>query len=310
MRLVLAIAMLAILGCASCSRATQSASATKKAARPEIVSTPKPAPKSECSPTKEVQLYDVLDDSKRLSYRGYVIQIRHRIAGGRDYWSDKSAELSYAVVTRGRKVVAKFDGDLFFPLGNSTQVGLHELLGNGHKQLIVSQDIPKTGVQWVADFSNGFRVIFGGYKWNVGRESTEFTMSDRDGDGVLEISTVITAFYGFENWRLSTSGTPLPEIIFKYDSKTRQYFPANPQFKDCILKDIAASEAYARSADQQTDLGSLMGVTLDYIFAGEESRGWEFFDKTCILPDKAKIKEDMKKELRRSPVYRYLKRVG
>jgi len=38
-----------------------------------------------------------------------------------------------------------------------------------------------------------------------------------DDDGIYEIIVPITAFYGFERWRLSTTETPLPEIIFKYD---------------------------------------------------------------------------------------------
>jgi hypothetical protein len=266
-----------------------------------------PTPKSECSPTKEIPIYDVIDSRKRLSYRSYVIRTRRRIANGRPHGFDKPAELSYVTVTRGRRPLAKFDSELFFPPGNSTQIGLYDLLGNGSKQLIVSQDIPKTGVQWVADFSEGFRVIFDGHKWNVGRESTDFALSDLDGDGVLEISTVITAFYGFENWRLSTSETPLPEIIFKYDSKRRQYFPANPQFKSCLLQNVATRGASAQSVDH-SGLGQVISATLDYIFAGEESRGWEFFKETCTLSDNAKIEADIKKELGQLPVYLYIRR--
>lgn len=49
-----------------------------------------------------------------------------------------------------------------------------------------------------------------------------------------------------------------------------------------------------------------MAIALDYVFVGEEQKGWQFFDEMCKLPDKVKIKTDMQKELNEHPVYRYV----
>jgi hypothetical protein len=160
-------------------------------------------------------------------------------------------------------------------------------------------------VQWVADFSKGFKIIFDGRKFRVGRESYDMAISDLDGDGIYEIIVPLTAFYGFERSRLSTADTPLPDIIFKYDPVQREYLPANPFFKQCILKDAAAAEKSLREIEEPS-LGRLMSIVLDYVFIGEEQHGWKLFEEMCDLPDKARIKQDMQRELKRHPVYRYV----
>lgn len=274
-----------------------------------------PAPldtKPNCDrPKQEQQAGEIISNVNRLTYRNYLIQTRYRMANldvPREYGPPpKPVKVSYVVVKRDGKLIAGFDGDIFFPLGNSAEAGFFELLNNGSKQLIVSQDIFRTGVQWVADFSKEFKIIFNGQKFLVGRESYDMTISDLNSDGVNEITVPITAFYGFEGWRLWTGDTPLPAIIFKYDPKRREYLPANPHFKDCLLRNIETADKAVRAESEPT-LGDLMSVTLDYVFAGEESRGWSFFDETCKLPDKSRIKSDMQKVLNEHPVYRYLHR--
>jgi len=157
----------------------------------------------------------------------------------------------------------------------------------------------------VADFSREFKIIFDGQKFYVGREGNDMTISDLDGDGVQEIIVPITVFYGFQSWG-SVSETPLPDIIFKYEAGKREYLPANPHFKECLLQDIEAADKSLRALNEQPSLGQLMSVALDYVFVGEELKGWQFFDEMCKLPDKAKIKAAMQKELNEHPVYRYV----
>jgi len=253
--------------------------------------------------------YEIISTFDKLTYGDYRIQTRHRMAkldAPAEYGPPpKPVKVSYAVVKRKGRMVARFDGDIYFALGNSIQGGLFSLLNNGSKQLIVSQDISRTGVQWVADFSKGFKIIFDGQKFYVGRESNDMTISDLDGDGVQEITVPITAFYGFQGL-CSVSDTPLPDIIFKYNRGKREYLPANPHFKECLLRDIDAADKSSRALSEQPSLGRIMAIALDYIFVGEEQKGWKFFDEMCKLPDKAKIKADMQKELNKHPVYRYV----
>lgn len=256
--------------------------------------------------------YEILDTFDRLNYRGYLIETRHRMATIEvppEYGPPpKPVKVSYAVVRRRGNLVAKFDGNIYFPLGNSLEAGFFSLLNNRTKQLVVSQDIVKTGVQWVADFSRGFKIIFDGQKFQVGRESDDMSILDLDGDGINEIVVPITAFYGFEGWRLTTSSTPLPDIIFKYDQLRREYLPANPKFRHCLVNDIESSALITTTENQQTNLGRLMSVVLDYVLVGEEERGWKLLDEACQLPDKANIKRDMQIELNGHPVYQYLHR--
>lgn len=252
-----------------------------------------------------MRTHEIIERFDELTYRDYVIKTRFKKVRFDELRTDPWVDNSYLVVRRRGRTVAKFDAGIYYPLGNLTDAGFVSLLNDGNQQLVISQSSFRTGVQWVADFSKGFKIIFDGQKFNVGREGDDMTISDFDADGVYEITAPITTFYGFEGWRLTTGETPLPDIIFKYDSRQREYLPANPRFKECLLKEIEASESRAKSSGQ---LGRLMSVVLDYIFAGEEMRGWKFFEENCRLLDKATIKRDMLKELKGHPVYQYLQR--
>ena len=267
-------------------------------------------------PDRETYAGKIFKPFARLTYRGYLIQTKHRTARlgvPAEYDSPpKPVKVSYAVVKRRNRLIAKFDADIYFPLGNSLRGGFFPLLNNGGKQLVISQDIVKTGAQWVADFSKGFKIIFDGPKFQVGRESDDMTIVDLDRDRISEIIVPLTAFYGFEDWRLTTSDTPLPSIIFRYDPAQREYLPANPYFKESLARDIEADEKFLLSRNEEPSLGRLMSVVLAHVFIGEEERGWKFFDENCKSPDKARIKEDMLKELKENPAYRhiYKKRVN
>ena len=262
--------------------------------------------KPDCrTPKQSVPADGVIHNWGTLTYPGYSIQTRYsaRPPAGMPL---QSVESSYLVVRHKKKVVAKFDAGIDSPLGNRTGGGWFPLLNNGTDQLVVSQDISRTGAQWVADFSKGFKVIFNGPKFQVGREPGDMTMSDLDDDGTAEITVPITAFYGFEQSRFTTMETPLPEIIFKYDPARNEYLPANPIFKACLLKDIKAAESNLHALNEQVGLGRLLSVVLDYVFVGEERRGWQLFEEICKLPDKSKIRRDAEKTVSKHPVYRYL----
>jgi len=264
--------------------------------------------KPDCpNPKQRVSADDVIHDWGTLTYPAYLIQTRYRtrLPAGT---SSPSVGSSYIVVRHNKKIVANFDAGIDSPLGNRTGGGWFSLLNNGIDQLVISQDISRTGAQWVADFSKGFRIIFNGQRFGVGREAEDMTMSDLDGDGIFEITVPLTAFYGFEHSRLTTAETPLPVVIFKYDARRREYFPANPHFKACLLKSIEGAERNMQAESDPHVLGRLMSIVLDYVLVGEEQRGWSLFAETYKLPDQARIKAGIKKELRQQPVYVYLQR--
>jgi hypothetical protein len=260
-------------------------------------------------PKRQVQAVDVIASFDRLTHGNYLIQTRYKMAKlevpSEYHPPPKPVKVSYLIVKHHGTVIRKFDAEIYSPVGNITHAGFFSLLGQESDQLLISQDISRTGVQWVADFSKGFKIIFDGQKFRVGRESYDMTISDLDGDGIHEIIVPLTAFYGFEGGHLSTADTPLPDIIFRYDPVQREYLPANLFFKRCILKDAAAAEKSLREIEEP-NLGRLMSIVLDYVFIGEEQHAWKLFEETCDLPDRARIKHDMQRELNRHPVYRYV----
>src|SRR5215204_1277296 len=181
-------------------------------------------------------------------------------------------EVSYAVLKRKGKVLAKFDG-VYFGLGNVTEFGLFPFLGGNARQLVVSQTIPRGGRHWIVNLSPNFRVIYDSADYGVGRE--DLSVLDIDKDGRYKVLQEDVSFYGLDGF--SMADTPLPTVIFKYDEQARKYLPANHLFKDYALKNI----------DKQS---KMLDKTLRYIYAGEEQKGWAFFDREY----KSSNKEDLK----------------
>ena len=119
----------------------------------------------------------------RLSYGGYeVVKLRKKVKLRE---MAMPIEVSYVVVRKDGKQLAKFDG-LYHGAGNATSFGLLPLLGGEQKQLVVSQTIPRGGWHWVATLSPGFRVIFDSSAFKVSAE--DFCIKDVNTDGVKEIS--------------------------------------------------------------------------------------------------------------------------
>jgi hypothetical protein len=255
---------------------------------------------------KEVRIGDSLVREDELTYEGYTVRKLYKkvredaVSGG---W----AEVAYAVLERRGKVVRSFDAGIYNGGLNSVAFGLFPFLGGEEKQLIVSQDAPRAGAQWVVSLSPRPRVIYDGPAFAAGREADDLQVADLDGDGVYEIVAPVCAFYGFRDWAVSPAGTPLPPAVFKYDAKAQKYLPANRLFREHLLKGVEESKAKVPGPDApEPHLAGVLSIVLDYVYAGEERAAWEFYDATYRLPDKAEVKRDIKSELRAEPVYRFI----
>src|SRR5205823_10891607 len=108
------------------------------------------------------------------------------------------------------------DDNIYFGMGNDTRFGLISLLGSSAKQAVISQDVPRTGTQWVITLSKHPRVIFDGPRWAVGREGDDMGLIDLDGDGVYEISVMITDFYDLHD-KISMIQFLFPIVFIIYD---------------------------------------------------------------------------------------------
>jgi hypothetical protein len=248
-------------------------------------------------------------DERRWNFKGYVIVERSRRArwdyGEKPKASAQGVDVSYIAVERGSKVLAKFDADVYFGLGNSANFAPFPFLGSETQQLFISQDIFRGGRQWIVSLSPRFRIIFDGYRFSVGREGYDLGAIDLDKDGMYEIIVPLTCFYGFAN--LSPASTPLPTIVFKYNVKSEKYLPANVLFREYLLRDVDKQKAAIKPAeDQMGHLSDILSITLDYLFAGEEREAWTFFDESYKLPDRKKMKAAIRAEIKNHPVYRFI----
>jgi hypothetical protein len=252
------------------------------------------------------KLRDIFVDGNRLSYRGYTVsklQKRVKLVYPPEYdnppqWTDAT----YAVVRRNGRTLSKFDSGLLSPLVNSTEFGLFSFLGGKTKQLVVSQDLPRTGTQWVASLLPRFRIIFDGQAWGVGRESDDMGIIDLDHDGVFEISVPITDFYELQD-KMSMSQIPLPDIIFKYDLGKRKYLPANHQ--NYLVEEMKDSDDVDTN-DEPNHRSLVLRKMLTLIYAGKRTDAWKRFDQVYKLSDKEEIRRRVNSILSRQPVYKFI----
>ena len=257
---------------------------------------------------KEILIGDILTQDNRLSYGYYVLQKRQRRVRY-DYpqkarSSSSLIDVSYALLTRKGRALARFDDNIYFGMGNDTRFGLISVLGGSVKQVIISQDVPRGGTQWIIDLSRRARVIYDGPRWAVGREGDDMGVTDLDGDGVYEITVPITDFYDLQD-KMSMAQIPLPEIVFKYDPRTREYLPANPLFQDYLFKGIT-SPADISATDELNHRSLVLRSTLTFIYAGKRQEGWEYFDHYYKLKDESEIRRRVKSILARQPVYKFI----
>jgi hypothetical protein len=260
------------------------------------------AASSSKQPDKYIHLLESASNkSDALSYGGYdIFKLTKKVKLEE---TPSLTEVSYAVLKRKGKVLAKFD-DVYSGAGNATDFGLFPFLNGEAKQIFVSQTIPRGGRHWVINLSPDFRILYDSGNWGVGRD--DFTLIDIDGDGVYEISQELTAFYGFEN--MSPSETPLPEIIFKYDERERKYFPANHLFQNFALEGIERQIENLRIGERR--LSSVLHIVLQYIYAGKDQEAWSFFEREYTKPDKEQMKAKILAILKDEAVYKYLHRKG
>jgi len=258
----------------------------------------------------EVSAHDIATNRTKLAYRGYVIhknmrkiRIDDRSYGGRLYFEQDE----YARLTRKGRILLRFDG-LIGGVGNSIEFGLFSFLRASEKQLLVSQDTFRGGKQWIVRLRRSPRILYDGHAWATGREIDDMSVIDLDGDGKYEVIVPTCIFYGFAS--LSPAATPLPSIVFKYSRESKKFLPANLEFAEYLLNGIEdrkrTIQAIGSPPDNMNHLGDVLGIVLEYLFAGHASEAWTFYDQAYKLPDKHEMKDKILAELRSSPVYRFI----
>jgi hypothetical protein len=208
--------------------------------------------------------------------------------------------VAYATLRRGAKPIATFPGLKDAPL-NNISIGAYPLLGGTREQLVISATAPRTGHHIIVALQPKMHVIFDNSTFHVARE--DLSVADLDNDGVSEIAAESLVGYSSE-LHLPMSDLPLPMVVFRYNATKGRYLPANRRFKELLLEHLQFKELHLPT--RSGSVGDVLDSTLTYIYAGERSKGWVYFDKNYLLTDKIAMQVSLKKLLEKDPVYRYI----
>jgi hypothetical protein len=256
---------------------------------------------SVCAPAQTLER--VFIKGTQLTYGGYVVT--------RTVSEQEGASL--AVISRGgRELVRLADGA---PRDYATRIGLFPLLGGG-KQLVVEQ---YTGgahcctVYRVYDLGAQLRTLFDGDEFGVDEIGEDINVVDIDRDGRYEFTQMVMAF---DYFMTSHAGSVFPTAVFAYDDAAGRYVPSNRKFSAYLLRGVARDvrkvEALNRRLTKKERAGTFHGehfrtvldVLLKYVYAGEEGKGWKFFDSHYMLADKSEVEAGVKSKLNESAIYR------
>lgn len=240
----------------------------------------------------------------RLDYGGYVVT--RAIA--------ESEGESRAVISRGgRELVRLKDGA---PRDYATRIGLFPFLGRHGKQLVVEQ---YTGgahcctVYHVYDLGAELRTLFDGDEFGIDEIGEDMNVVDIDRDGRYEFTQTVMAF---DYFMTSHAGSVFPTAVFAYDEAAGRYVPANRKFSAYLLRGVARDVAKVKSITRRMTkeerastfhgehFRAVLDVLLKYVYAGEERKGWEFFESNYVLSDKAEVEAGVREKLSESAVYR------
>lgn len=251
-----------------------------------------------------------------LSHDGYTVTRTFELAPGETRYGT-----SRTVVRRGRRVLARLEGGIH---REATRFFLFPLLGGRGRQLVVETYSGGAHCCYeyhVFDLGPRFRKLFDGGAYSADEVGYEMKLIDVDGDGVYEFAQNVMSF---DYFYVSHASSVFPELVFAYDRRRGAYRPANRAHARYLLRDITRKESaaaelnarleregYARREGGGRDFqfeekyfNAVVGVVLDYIYAGREAEGWAYFDKNYRLPNKPQLRRDMRGKLSESVIYK------
>lgn len=205
-----------------------------------------------------------------LSYKDYRVLITR----------PKTINNSVVTIKKGRKTLAVHRAGIATEYGSRAE--LISLLGNGRKQLVISQ---YTGGNhccsryWIYELTPRFHLLFRSQDFDtVGFSESDELFQNIDSDSDLEIVDNTPAFHYFDD--LAFVSSPVPTLIFDYNRRKRKFEVANRRFARYLLRDqaayIAESQALRATGDSQHSVNSF-ALFLNYVYAGKEQIGWKYY---------------------------------
>ncbi|MFZ1082698.1 MAG: hypothetical protein WAO19_12340 [Candidatus Kryptoniota bacterium] len=190
------------------------------------------------------------------------------------------------------------------------------LLPNGRKQVMVEEwtgGMNCCGMYWILDLGDTVSVLY----HSDGTE-TEFAsileIGDFDGDGSYEFVQTLGTFEAFGG--LCEACSPHLLAVFKYSPAKRCFVVASRSYPSVVLGDVEETKAEVQQLLDTTKVFSydasweLLSGTLDvlvrYIYAGQDSIGWDYFNKNYALSDSIEVRKKIRDTLEASTVYKQL----
>jgi hypothetical protein len=248
--------------------------------------------------------YDLQDKKYDSHYNGYNIVKTHDIShSGEDVYS--------LIISRNNSIKFRTSG---VEDSNRVSYALYPLVPNGRKQIIIEEH---TGgahcchLYWILDLGDTIRIL---YKSNENETEIGALMwiFDYGNDEYYEFSQYLNSFHYFD--KLSGANSPGAVAVYKYSKALGIYVLANSDYPNenlerieytkSSVKEILDSTKEFDSEDSENLLSKTLEVLIDYIYAGQENTGWLFFDSNYVLPDKIKMKENIRGVLKASVVYK------
>ncbi|HKS28932.1 MAG TPA: hypothetical protein VJS44_13990 [Pyrinomonadaceae bacterium] len=248
---------------------------------------------------------DIFTKDDRLSYRGYVIEKSQD--RGEDSWS--------ASLKKGSREVAKFASGWN---REWTNFGLFPFISREPRQLVVEQYSGGAHCcysYWIYELdAQAPRLLFDSGKYGTGNQLMHL---DVDSDGVVELTHSVMAF---DYFHMSHASSVFPQAVFAYDKKAGEYRPANARFSQVVLStmedDLKELEALKARGNPDNDeiyseryFSAVLQVTLNYIYAGQQEKGWQFFNREYRTHEgisREKMRAEIEETLRGEPVYKYI----
>lgn len=250
---------------------------------------------SDAKMPEEVDLGKVFIKGNRLSYIGYEI------------------ERSFDTVEKQYFVTIKKNDEIlvYLKLFKDSNIGLFPFLGKGTKHLIIYED--SGGSQCCSDYkiyelTTRIKLIFDSKEYKG--FTRDISIVDIDGDGKYEI--VLSSFFRLE--RLSNADNIYPSFILSYNKINGKYDLEPRRFTNYLLRrnekyineftnismDVSMNENVNK--DRYTSL--LLKIMLNYMYAGKETEGWEFYNRTYRFSDKDGTRLEIINNLKEDHVYK------
>ena len=266
--------------------------------------TPMPSPEMILEKYKEIYFEEYFSKDDFLEFNGYRLE-REKVV--KELKEEKiKADIFDTVLKKNGKVIKRFEG-VFYPLGNQMDFGSVSLIG-GEKQFFVIDTTHRFERNWIFSLQPEYRLLFDSADFHLLRGG--MAGIDFDNDGVYEI-TLSRMEYGI--FTFPNSEVPNVRIIFKYDPQKKRFLPASHLFPEFTLKGLNERIERFRQNERKS-FPEVLAITLVYIYAGQESDGWKFFDENFVsyefsgekIEDKNEAKQKIKKELSENPIYRFI----